>query len=66
MTEDEAKTKWCPIRPRGHYANRATNGAVRDDLSCIGSPCMAWRATDNECTNPKQDMNTTAGRSPTS
>ena len=48
MTEDEAKTKWCPHRRIGeevsggidavyHYA--ATNNGAR----CIGSGCMMWR-----------------------
>jgi len=31
MTEEEAKTKWCP---------RAHDGS---DQACIGSQCMAWR-----------------------
>jgi hypothetical protein len=30
MTEDEAKTKWCPQ-------------AEHRDWKCIGSACMAWR-----------------------
>lgn len=29
MTEEEAKTKWCPF--------------ARIDICCIGSRCMAWR-----------------------
>ena len=50
MTEEEAKTKWCPFSRSGivgdGVANRPqnfTNGAVDDDRSCIGSACMAWR-----------------------
>ena len=31
MTEDEAKTKWCP---------QAHDGS---NQKCIGSKCMAWR-----------------------
>jgi hypothetical protein len=53
MTEDEAKTKWCPhVR---HTALPMSNGdaAVYDNRSCevafhvagccIASACMAWR-----------------------
>ena len=29
MTEDEAKTKWCPV--------------IEPAIHCIGSGCMAWR-----------------------
>jgi hypothetical protein len=44
MKESEAKTKWCPMMPRGHRANRASQGSVREDLSCVGSACMVWRS----------------------
>lgn len=43
MNEKDAKLLWCPRMKRGHVGNRSTNGFVRDDLSCIGSQCMAWR-----------------------
>lgn len=33
MTEEEAKTKWCPMA-------RERDGAM---FPCIGSACMAWR-----------------------
>jgi hypothetical protein len=58
MTEEEAKTKWCPMA-RGvneSGGNRiaygsAGDGPVEDDYTteaamkypCIGSACMAWR-----------------------
>lgn len=48
MTEDEAKTKWCPLvrasmtNPQdpnhGHVLNYG-----RATTACIGSDCMAWR-----------------------
>lgn len=43
MTEDEAKTKWCPMMERGHNANKGGAGFVRGDLSCVASDCMAWQ-----------------------
>jgi hypothetical protein len=33
MTEDEAKTKWCPMRQPDPYAS----------AHCMGSACMIWR-----------------------
>jgi len=48
MTEDEAKTKWCPhVRQSNGYKegfskNRESSGAPTD-ARCIASECMAWR-----------------------
>ncbi len=53
MTEDEAKTKWCPnvrfvaCASDDLIPNRAEN-LSGDATRCIGSGCMAWRQTDNE------------------
>jgi hypothetical protein len=40
MTEDQAKTKWCPMVRAGNLA-----GCNRADATdkCIGSDCMMWR-----------------------
>jgi hypothetical protein len=39
MTEEEAKTKWCPMTRAGNAA-----GCNRSDATtnCIGSDCMMW------------------------
>lgn len=42
MTEDEAKTKWCPaFRGNDHGTNRPNE--IGGLGFCIGSACMAWR-----------------------
>lgn len=57
MTEEEAKTKWCPMaRDRDGAGNRVPYGDADADpvpqeyarneamvFPCIGSACMAWR-----------------------
>ena len=48
MTEDEAKTKWCPhVRVNALSASVLSNRgeAIERGISttCIGSECMAWR-----------------------
>ena len=50
MTEDEAKTKWCPMVrvANGGSAgfNRNSIGTLRHieaETHCIGSACMMWR-----------------------
>lgn len=45
MTEQEAKTKWCPaFRGNDHGVNRP-HELITDAGHgfCIGSACMAWR-----------------------
>lgn len=54
MTEDEAKTKWCPATRIG-LTNNITNAMdvavnrrgkdtpVAEPFTCIGSACMMWR-----------------------
>lgn len=44
MTEDEAKTKWCPfVRDADAGANVSNLDRLPHWSSCIGSQCMAWR-----------------------
>lgn len=48
MTEQEAKTKWCPMYRQAvsiDGANRewADNRMDGSNPTCIGSACMAWR-----------------------
>lgn len=57
MTEDEAKTKWCPFVRTGLVSgsggvavNHSIDGddpeapfSVHEQTRCIGSGCMAWR-----------------------
>lgn len=44
MTEDEAKTKWCPaFRGNDHGINRRFELETASIGNCLGSACMAWR-----------------------
>jgi len=47
MTEDEARTKWCPmvrisIEGHGSY-NQYSDGDIPEMCNCIASNCMMWR-----------------------
>jgi hypothetical protein len=54
MTEDEAKTKWCPMVRNGvnrNYPRQGYQGEIGDNnppySKCIASDCMMWRVTRN-------------------
>ena len=40
MTEDQAKTKWCPFT---RIYNRTATGTPTGSAYCLASACMAWR-----------------------
>ena len=45
MTEDEAKTKWCPmVRVMGNSTsgNRLLDNTLAPGSLCIASSCMMW------------------------
>ncbi len=45
LTEDEAKTMWCPMyRCAPHGTNADADGGRRD--TCVASRCMMWRKVD--------------------
>lgn len=43
MTEDEAKTKWCPHARVWNGEGTAYNRDFNHGESCFGSACMMWR-----------------------
>ena len=52
MTEEEAKTKWCPMASDASAANRYTDGKLFPDNSCIASSCMMWVKNESDGFTP--------------
>jgi len=48
MTEEEAKTKWCPMVRPGRNRNFIDEKDAFNDSLCIGSDCMMWRTYPKE------------------
>lgn len=51
MTEDEAKTKWCPAAKGNQQYD--TNTRIVGEDHCIGSACMWWRWEAEAGDDPK-------------
>lgn len=47
MTEEEAKTKWCPMVRLTDYEDRSVHNPKNPLTHCIGSKCMMWREAIN-------------------
>lgn len=59
MTEEEAKTKWCPHARIGSSRtglgslNREIQDGTIPEARCLGSECMAWRRLSSTYTDPR-------------
>lgn len=65
MTENEAKTKWCPHSrswSESGAANRGRDGQVNSEDMCLGSHCMAWRWVNSASSRDKSGYCGLAGK----
>lgn len=58
LTEQEAKTRWCPLAKQGDAFGKESQWVAINRLSdgsplslCIGSECMAWRKAHSDDAN---------------
>jgi hypothetical protein len=65
MTEEEAKTKWCPQRPRtsGEMGVESNDAGQNRNLFflCVASNCMAWRTLATETDGFNRPLGPTQG-----
>ena len=68
MTEQEARTKWCPMarvstysvgNPAESAANRTDEGTPYPASRCIASDCMMWEPEEKE---PRETMRHRKGK----
>ena len=57
MTEDEAKTKWCPMTRVQNFSMDRSGAINRSNFDagntlCIASKCMMWRWHDPQYAEP--------------
>ena len=78
MTEQDAKTRWCPfartVERNGQESSQPRNRAadtVEDEVAevpnlvatlCLGSACMAWRWLASETSRPRPGFCGLAGK----
>ena len=44
-TEEEAKTKWCPVNITMRVYPSSSGATICQEQKCIASSCMMWRET---------------------
>lgn len=60
VTEQEARTKWCPHARVASYneqsaRNRTADGTLMAASRCMASACMAWKWKHNHSPEERQE-----------